>query len=166
MLLTRNDLPLSCYAYAVGGILLKRVYAILIFLTLLLSACSSYFLEPPEVTLSNIEFSTISIFETGLIATVRFQNPNDVDLRFITGKHRLTLNGVDIGNGYHEGSFTVDAYGSSVQPVTFRVGNLGLLTKIERLIAANQLEYAVTSRMKTSRGSFTVKNSGSVSSIQ
>ena len=138
------------------------MYVFSIILIAFLSACSSFFLEPPEVTLSDVKFSTISIFETGLIATVRFQNPNDVDLHFKSGKHRLTLNGVDIGNGYHDGPFTVDAYGSKVQPVTFRVGNLGLLTKIERLIAANRLEYKVTSSMKTSRGSFTVKNSGKI----
>lgn len=128
--------------------------------------CSFSDYESPNITVTNLQFSNVTFFETGLAVDVRFQNPNEVDIEVIRGKHELELNGVDIGTGYNEGRFTIPAYGSVVQPVSFSVSNLGVLARVQTLLDATDLTYEVVSQLKTDRGSFSVTSDGSVTGVR
>lgn len=128
----------------------------------ILSACSSFTMEPPEIHLANVLFTNATLFETTLEADIRYENPNDEDLLVKSAVHRLSLNGLDIGKGFHRHDFTVPAYGSVTEKVDFRISNVSMATKGQSLIQSGRFDYAVHSRVKTNKGSFSVENEGNI----
>lgn len=118
----------------------------------LLSACSAFQVSPPEVTLVDVNFDQLSLLETNLKAKVRYENENDKDLSISGSVHQLSLNGIDIGKAMSDDSVTVPRLGSATQDLTFHMNNLGLLTKIQRLINSEGFNYKIKSKIYTGRG--------------
>jgi LEA14-like dessication related protein len=139
---------------------LLRLLSLLIFTCL--SACSYLSQEPLEIQLANILFTNATLFETSLQADIRYENPNENAFKVVSAVHRLALNGVDVGKGFHRKAFTVPAYGTVTEQVDFRLSNISLATKAQKLINSNTFEYQVTSKIKTTSGSFSVVNEGTV----
>ena len=140
----------------------RTIFCLGFFLFLALSSCTSLSLEPPELQLANIEFSEATLFETTLEADVRYENPNSEELRVKSAIHKLTLNGIDVGKGFHRKTFVVPAYGNSVEAVVFRLSNIEMLTKVQSLVNSPSFKYAVESKLRTESGSFSLSNSGSI----
>ncbi len=118
----------------------------LIVFALLFSACS--FLnrgEKPEISIVDVKFSEMSVFETSANFTVRIQNSNPFEMNYEGAKYNIYLNDINVGKGLVDNSFTVPKLGSITQDITIRLSNLSLIRNIQKLVDANQFEYKIES---------------------
>lgn len=117
-----------------------------------LTGCSllgpSGFIEP-EVHLENIMVDEASLFQTGLVFSLRVDNENDQPLSIKGGSHRIYLNDVYVGKGLSSESFTVPGFGSAETDVTVHVSNLAVLSKIVPLLESKELSYRLESYLVT-----------------
>lgn len=121
-------------------------------LTILLITSCALTSPAPEISLVDVAFDEISLFETNLKAKVRYENELDTDLQIRGSVHRLSLNGIDVGKGISDEAITIPRLGTKTQLVTFRISNLGLLTKVQRLIDSQGYNYEIRSKVYAGKG--------------
>lgn len=83
---------------------------------LTVSACSNLAsrIDPPTITLADIEPLNMTLFEQTYKLKLRVQNPNDFDLPLQAMNYVLELNGKKFANGVSRQQVTVPAYDSAV----------------------------------------------------
>ena len=97
----------------------------------LAAGCSSTDeIEQLEVTLTNLEFSDSTLFETTMVATVRVANPNPTAFDFEGASFKLILDDRKVGTGLAPDAFSVDGLGSTVVDVTFHVNTANVVFRI------------------------------------
>ncbi len=117
---------------------------LLIFLCGVLNACA--FGGPkimPEVNVADLRFGQVTVFETTAYFTLRIQNPNDEELIVKGATYDLSLNGIRIGKGLSNEQVTVPRLGSAMQRVEVSISNVNILTRIQELVNAPQVDYKV-----------------------
>ncbi|MEE9287677.1 MAG: LEA type 2 family protein, partial [Gammaproteobacteria bacterium] len=74
---------------------------LLIFASLALVGCASIpsELEPPRLTLKNVELLNATLFEQQYLLTLRLQNPNDFDLDIKGMSFDLEINDEEFASG-------------------------------------------------------------------
>jgi LEA14-like dessication related protein len=80
-------------------------------LATLLGACATTQLEPPNLSVVNMEMLESSLFTQRLKVRVRVQNPNDVELPVKGVSAKLEIAGEKFASGVSADSFTVPAFG-------------------------------------------------------
>lgn len=140
-----------------------RLAAILILSLICISGCSGLGsdFEKPTVSVSNLRFEDVTLFETSMVFKMRVTNDNPFPITIDGSTHEIYLNGVYIGKGRNKNRFTVEKLDSSVQEVVVQLSNFSMLTNIRSLVEQPKLSYRVESKMFVDRGFGT----GTVSSI-
>lgn len=113
----------------------------------LLPSCASLDLEPPEVTLVNLQPTEATLFETTLLVKLRIANPNPEPLTFEGASFKLTLEGHKVGRGLTSESVTVDRFGTEIIEATFHVSNASLLLRLQQILEAKTVNYGVTGKL-------------------
>lgn len=133
-------------------------------LLFVLASCSTFQGTPPSVRLVDVEMGDVTLFETNLLVKTRIQNESDRTLRLSGTVHKLSLNGVDLGRAVNKESLTIPPLDSRVQQSVFRISNMSVLTRIQRLVEQQALDYSLDSKLYLSQspfgGSIDLKESG------
>ncbi len=122
-------------------------------LTLLVAAgCASAPEEPVlEVSLANLRFTQLTLFETTAVLDVRLDNLAPEEIRVTGGSHRVTVNGIKLGRGLTGESMPVARLASAVQPVEFHVRNLSMARSIQELSRSRLIDYELESIVYVAR---------------
>jgi LEA14-like dessication related protein len=108
-------------------------------------------MEQFDVTLSNLNFTEVTVFETTLVAKLRITNPNPEAFTIEGGSFKLFLDDKKVGTGTTSESFTVERLDSYVVDVTFHINNASALLRIKDIIETkdNELSYGVRGALFT-----------------
>jgi LEA14-like dessication related protein len=86
-------------------------------LSFVLVACQSLdggTVQPPNVSLTDLNVRDIGMFEQRYVIRLRVQNPNPQPLPITGMAYRVNLNDIEFGRGVSRQSVTVPAYGETV----------------------------------------------------
>jgi LEA14-like dessication related protein len=121
--------------------------------TLLLGAgCATTTEEPVlEVSLANLRFTQLSLFETTAILDIRLDNVSPEEVRVTGGSHRVTVNGIKLGRGLSGEHVAVARLASTVQPVEFHLKNLSVARSIHELSRSRRVDYELESVLYVAR---------------
>jgi LEA14-like dessication related protein len=87
-------------------------------------------LEELEVTLTGLEFTDATLFETTMVATIRVANPNPESLSFEGASFKLYLDERKVGVGLAPKPFAVEGLATSLVDVTFHINNATAIFRI------------------------------------
>lgn len=126
---------------------MKKLPTTALLAALLLGGCATLGLAPPEVTLVDLEFTDLTMFETKGRFTVRLANENPEPLRISGGVFRLYLNGIKVGKALTSEAVEVPQLGTATQEVELFVNNVALVGRLAALMEEPTLTYQIRSRL-------------------
>ncbi len=111
-------------------------------LALVTSGCASLgALSPPEVTLVDVAFEDLTLFESSGVLTVRVANENNDPILVDGGVYNLYLNGMKVGKALSNEQFEVPRLASATARVDIYVNNLALATRLKQIIDQGAVDY-------------------------
>lgn len=121
---------------------------ILLILPVVFAGCSALLpVEPPDVTLVNLKFSDLTVFETTGVFTVRISNSNPQPLTIDGGVYRLYLNGLNVGKALSSARIEVPRLGSATDDVTLHINNLAAATRLGQILEGGDLDYRIKAKL-------------------
>ncbi len=121
------------------------------------AGCSSMAqIEPLEVTLANVKFTEVTVFETTLVAKLRITNPNPEAFTINGGSFKLILDDKKVGTGTASETFTVERLDSAVIDAVFHINNASALLRLQGIFQQKEVTYGVKGSLFT-QGSFGTK---------
>ena len=129
--------------------LLAGYFALFIFL---LTNCAGVGkqLDPPRVSLAQVQVEEFTGFEAVFLIKLRVLNPNDVALRIKGIEADLEINGKPFAVGVSKASVTIPSFGTELVPVTVYSSIMDIFTGIRGLQTAEQLNYRLTGKLRGS----------------
>lgn len=124
----------------------------IILLNVILAGCAGVGkqLDPPRVSLAQIQVEEFTGFEAVFLIKLRVLNPNDVDLRIKGIEADLEINGKPFAVGVSKASVTIPSFSTELVPVTVYSSIMDIFTGIRGLQAAEQLNYRLTGKLRGS----------------
>lgn len=133
---------------------------------LVVSGCSFHRGEKPEVSLVDVVFSDLTLFETTARFKVRVTNPNNFPLTLEGGRHDIYLNNIHLGKGTSDSVVEIPRFGSATDEVLVHISNFSIISRIQSLINSTTLDYRVDSDIFVKGGflgsTYHVSQSGSI----
>ena len=96
---------------------------------LALSGCASLGLVAPDVSLVDLKFTDLTMFETSGIFTVRLTNENPEPMFIEGGVYNLYLGGWRIGKGLSDHRVEVPPLSTATDEVELHLSNLAIATQ-------------------------------------
>jgi len=119
--------------------------------------CSSMSsLEPMEVTVTNLDVTEVTVFETTLVAKLRITNPNPEPFIMDGASFKLYLEDKKVGTGTTKETFTLDRLDSNVVDVVFHINNASALLRLKEIFEDKEVSYGVRGTLFT-EGTFGTK---------
>ncbi len=100
-----------------------------------------------SVRLANLQFTGATAFETTAVFTIRVQNETASPIRLKGAVHRVTLNGLKIGDGVTNEELEIAGFSSTTQEVEVHFSNLRMATRISGLMQSQVFDYALDSTL-------------------
>lgn len=115
-------------------------------------------IEPLDVTLSDLNVTEVTLFETTLVAKLRITNPNPDPFTIEGASFKLYLEDKKVGTGTSKESFTVDRLDSYVIDVLFHMNNASALLRLKDILENKdkEISYGVRGGLYT-QGAFGAK---------
>ena len=129
---------------------MKRV--LLLIVIVFFNACSLTTGAKPEISITNVQFANVTLFETSADFTIRIQNENPYEMTFEGAKHNIYLNGINVGKGLVDSSFSVPKLGTTTQTVKIHLSNISLARNIQKLVDSKEFDYKIESTLFKSGG--------------
>lgn len=120
----------------------------------LLASLSCASLEPfsaPGVSLVNLEFEDLTLFETSGVFTVRISNENPDPVVVDGAVYNLYLGGLKVGRAMSDRRLEVPRLGSATYDVNLYINNLALATRLIPVIESRVLDYRVKGKLYVER---------------
>jgi LEA14-like dessication related protein len=133
-----------------------RLSILVLFVGGTLGCSSMSTLEPLEVTLSNITFGEVTLFETNLIARLRITNPNPEPFTIDGASFKLILDDKKVGTGTTAETFTVERLESTVVDAHFHINNATAILRLADIFQSKEVSYGVRGSLFT-QGAFGTK---------
>ncbi|MCI0401584.1 MAG: LEA type 2 family protein [Gammaproteobacteria bacterium] len=105
-------------------------------------------LEPPRLTLTNIELQDATLFEQQYRLTLRVQNPNDYDLDIKGMRFDLEINGEEFASGVSNEAINVPGYGEAMTSVAVTSTLASILRQFQELSQSEALAYRFKGKIK------------------
>jgi LEA14-like dessication related protein len=112
--------------------------------------------EPFEVTLSNLEITDVTVFESTLVAKLRITNPNPEAFTIDGGSFKLLLDDTKVGSGTASETFTVERLDSTVIDAVFHINNATALLRLQSILREEVVTYGIRGSLFT-QGTFGTK---------
>jgi len=109
-------------------------------------------LEPPRITLSNVQFEEPKALETVLQIELRVFNTNDVPIKVKGLDCDLELNGESLAKGVSNVDKEIPAFGTTTVPVTLYSSVIDLFRGIVALQKTEKLKFGVSGRLHLEGG--------------
>ena len=105
----------------------------------------------PEVTLVDVRFEDLALFETSGTFTVRLSNENP-DAVFVDGAvYKLYLGGQKVGKALSDDRIELPRLGSSTYEVDVYINNVALVTRLHTLGQERGLDYTIKGKLYVER---------------
>lgn len=117
-----------------------------------LSGCAS--LEPftaPEVTLVDLRFEDLTVFETSGTFTVRLSNENPEPIVVDGAAYKLYLGGLRVGEALSDQRIELPRLGSTVYDVDVFINNVALVARLVTLGQERGLDYTIKGKLYVER---------------
>jgi LEA14-like dessication related protein len=123
---------------------------------LILAGCAGLgkSLEPPRISLANIQVQESKGLETAFLVHLRIMNPNDVDLDIRGVDCDLEINDNPFAYGISNTPVKVPAFGSETIPVTVYSSVLDIVKGLFRLQQREDLSYQLKGKVRMAGGGF------------
>ena len=109
-------------------------------------------LEPPHISLVQIQVQKVTLFETIFKIELRVYNTNDVPLTVRGTDCQLKLQGKDFATGVSNERTTVPAFGTGIIPMIMYSSVLDVVKGLLALPRDEKLEYTLTGRVHLEGG--------------
>ena len=109
-------------------------------------------LEPPRITLSNVQFQESKVLETVFQIELRVFNTNDVPIKVRGLDCDLELNGRSFATGVSSVDKEIPAFGTTTVPVTLYSSMVDLFRGIVGLHQKEKLKFGVSGRLHLEGG--------------
>jgi LEA14-like dessication related protein len=129
----------------------------LILLTLVLALTGCRSLQPPAVSLVNVQFTDATAFESTVRFTLRLANESPEPLILNGGTHKIYLNGLYVGEGLSNEEISLPRLATATQVVTVHLSNLRLATRVKPLIESRSFAYKITSVLYATQPAGTIR---------
>lgn len=116
-------------------------------LALLCGCASPGDLVRPEVALIDVRPGQVRLLETSAVATVRLDNENPEPLAIEGLACRLYVDGVRVGKGLSDASFTIPRLGTVTREVAVHLDNLAMVRRVRPLLASQRFAYRLECRL-------------------
>ena len=110
-----------------------------------ISGCSSLNTSPPDVSLVDIEFGEVTLFETSLLVTTRLRNDSNQPLNITGMVQELSLNGTRLGKAMSRENLRLKPLESKRVVSTLELSHLNLALNLSDLINSPKLNYSLQS---------------------
>jgi len=101
---------------------------------------------PPEVTLVNVAFEDLALFESSGFLTVRVANENDEPALIDGGVYNLYLNGIKVGKALSDAQLEVPRLSSETAEVEIFLNNIALATRLREIIDTGVVDYRLSGK--------------------
>ncbi len=118
----------------------------------LFTGCASLGLVEPDVTLVDLEFTDLTLFETSGVFTVRLANENPEPLVVDGGVYNLYLGGSKVGKGLSDHRIEVPALGTATDEVELHLNNLAIAGQVRSLWESKVFDYRLQGRVYVETG--------------
>jgi LEA14-like dessication related protein len=127
---------------------------------LLLAGCTT--IQPPSVSLVNVQLGEVTAFETTAQFTIRLTNGTPEAVVLNGGAFKIYLNGLFVGDGVSNERIDLPRLASGTMTVSVHLSNLRLATRIRPLLESKTFDYKITGKLYASQpaGSISVSNEG------
>ena len=109
-------------------------------------------LEPPRISLAQIQVQQVTLFETVFKIALRVYNTNDVPLTVRGTDCQLKLQGKDFATGVSNERTTVPAFGTGIIPMMVYSSVLDVVKGLLTMPKDEKLEYTLTGRVHLEGG--------------
>jgi len=132
-----------------GGCKLSIVQIIItVLLAVVFTACSAIRPEAPQVQLSGLEITDVSLSHANFLATLDLYNPNGADLDIKRIEFTLFLNDIRIANGMTAKSFSIPAESNGTANVRLSSSFLNLFQFTHSLQDEDQITFHIVGEVK------------------
>ncbi len=114
----------------------------------LAGGCAGLVVQPPGVSMVDLKFTDLTVFETSGEITLRLTNENTSPLALEGGVFTLFLEGVKVGKGLTSERMEVPAFESTTHRVPIYINNLALAQSVARLLEEPELDYRIRARLR------------------
>jgi LEA14-like dessication related protein len=119
--------------------------------------CSSMTsVDPLEVTLTQLNVTDVTVFETTLVARLRITNPNPEPFSINGASFKLILEDKKVGTGTTSEVFTVARLDSALVDVVFHIDNASALLRLRNVLENKEVSYGIQGSLFT-QGAFGTK---------
>jgi LEA14-like dessication related protein len=127
-----------------------RITPALGLLFLMLAGCAGIGkqLEPPRISLANIQVQELKGFETVFEIQIRVFNTNDVDLNVKGIEAELEINGRPFATGVSNSPVDIPAFGTELVTVTVYSSVIDIVKSIHSLHRSEQLKYRLNGKLR------------------
>lgn len=128
----------------------------LLFFALCLFGCAGLGqrLEPPRITLANIQLQKMAGLETVFQLQIRVFNTNDVDLEVKGIECDLEINGENFATGVSKAAVTIPAYGTEIVGVVLYSSVINIFKGIYGLQNAEEISCRLKGKLRASGGGY------------
>ncbi len=140
--------------------MVRSMYLWLILAAGVLAGCAGVYrsLEPPRVTLADLQPLEMKLFEQRYALQLRVQNPNPYDLPITGMDFKLRLNDADFASGVSRTDVTVPAYGEKLVDVEVTSTLVSLMRQLRDMGKADRqsFSYGITGHIRVAGRLITV----------
>ncbi|MGD9039557.1 MAG: LEA type 2 family protein [Desulfobacteraceae bacterium] len=109
-------------------------------------------LEPPRVTLANIQVEEVKAFETVFQIELRVFNTNDIPIEINGIDCELEINGRKFASGVSKVEKEIPSYGTDTVPITLYSSVLEMVRGFLNLPDKEKLQYKISGRVRLGGG--------------
>ncbi len=130
----------------------------------LTTGCATLGMIKPDVSLVNLKFTDLTVFETSGVFTVRLTNENPEPLIVEGGVYNLYLGGLRVGKGLSNHRLEVPPLSTAIDEVELHLNNLAIATQVRSIYESGVADYRIKARVYVEGGfgrrRVTVENEG------
>jgi len=126
-----------------------KLFLLLIIAVLSLSSCSTALIQPPKISIDNIELGELSLRKGEAVFTLNVHNPNIFPLVLYGVDYGLKLNNVSVAGGESRKNISIAAGSQQKLRIPITLSTMTLLKMIPQFLGDRQLKYELHGSVKT-----------------